>query len=115
MESKITLLCTALCGQQSSCEIDKLQAPIFSAQIGMECRQSNVGFGLVIDLSVDIQIFSSWFEPSSTIKVVLYRRSKINLGHFDSLVGQYKGKVVDLLENSQYNVRYMRAFMLKTI
>ena len=55
------------------------------------------------------------FEPSSTIKVALYHKSNINLGHFDRFVGLHKGKVVDLLKNSQYNVRHMHAFMLKII
>ena len=50
MDSTITILCTALCGQQGGCEIDKLRASVVSAKIGMECRQSNVSFGLVIDL-----------------------------------------------------------------
>ena len=114
MESTITVLCTALCGRQGGCEIDKFRASVVSAEIGMECRQSNVSFGLVIDLSVDYSPLS-WFEPSSTIKVVLYRKSKIMSGHFDRLVGQHKGKVIDLLENSKFNVHYIHVFMLKTI
>ena len=48
------------------------------------------------------------------MKVVLYRGFKdINL--FDHLVGQHEGKIVHLLENSEYNVRHMHAPMLKTI
>ena len=69
-----------------------------------------MGFGLVINLSI-IHLGISWFEPSSTITVVLYRKSKTNLGFLDRLVGQHKGKVVDLLENSQYDVHYMRSFI----
>jgi hypothetical protein len=53
------VLRTALCGRQGSCEIDKVQAEVVSAQMGMECRQSNVGLGLVIDLSVDIHLLES--------------------------------------------------------
>ena len=44
------------------------------------------------------------------IKVVVYR------GFGDLLtvsVVQYEGKVEDLLDNSEYNVLYVRAFMLK--
>jgi hypothetical protein len=48
------------------------------------------------------------------MKVVLYREfRKTNL--FNHLVGQHEGKVVDLLENSVYNVHYTHALMLKTI
>jgi hypothetical protein len=49
------------------------------------------------------------------MKVELYRGFKdINL--FNHLVGQYEGKVIDLLENSEYNVRHMiHAVMLKMI
>ena len=44
----------------------------------------------------------SWFEPSSMIKVVLYRGWNFDL--FNQLVGQHEGQVVDLLENCEYNV-----------
>jgi len=48
------------------------------------------------------------------MKVELYRIFKdINL--FNDLVEQHEGKVVDLLENSEYIVCYIHAFMLKTI
>ena len=114
MEGTITVLRTAFCGQQGSCEIDKVQAGLVSAQMGMECRHSNVGLGLMIDLGRHSPFGISWFEPSSTMKVELYRGFKdINL--FNDLVGQHEGKVVDLLENSEYIVRYIHAFMLKTI
>jgi len=56
----------------------------------------------------------SWFEPSSVMKVVLYRGFGTNILP-NSFVGQYEGKVVDLLENSESNVRYMHAFMLRSI
>ena len=48
------------------------------------------------------------------IKIVLYRGFG-NLKLFDYLLGQYEGKIVDLLENSEYNRHYMHAFILKTI
>jgi hypothetical protein len=51
MEGTITVLPTALCGRQGSCEIAKVEAELVIAQMGMECRQSNVGVGLVIGLS----------------------------------------------------------------
>ena len=49
------------------------------------------------------------------MKVVLYRGFGTGIGLFNDLVGQHEGKVVDLLENSENNVRYMHALMLKTI
>ena len=55
----------------------------------------------------------SWFEPSSTMKVVLYRGFRTN-NLFKSLVGEYEGKVVDLLKNGEYNVHYSQALLLKT-
>ena len=46
------------------------------------------------------------------IKVVLYRGiGGIRL--LDEFVVQYEGKVEDLLEKSEYNVRYLHVFMLK--
>ncbi|KAG6905954.1 hypothetical protein DXG01_016698 [Tephrocybe rancida] len=56
-----------------------------------------------------------WFEPSSMMKIVVYRGFETGIKLLNNLVGQYEGKVVDLLENSQYSVRYLHAFMLKTI
>jgi len=73
--------------------------------------------GLVINLSVDVQRSPSgisWFEPSSTMKVEVYRGLK-GFNFFNKLVGQYQGKVEDLLDNSEYNVRYIRVFVLKKI
>jgi len=49
------------------------------------------------------------------MKAVLYRGFKTDLKRLSHLVGQHKGKVVDLLANSKYNVRYLHAFVLKTI
>ena len=66
-------------------------------------------------LSVDNSSLGiSWFEPSSMMKVVLYRGFGTNILP-NSFVGQYEGKVVDLLENSESNVRYLHAFMLTPI
>jgi hypothetical protein len=49
------------------------------------------------------------------MKVVLYRGIGTNINLFNGFVVQYEGKVVDLLESSEYNVRYMHAFMLMMI
>jgi hypothetical protein len=38
------------------------------------------------------------------MKVVLYRGFGTNIDLLDGFVGQYEGKVVDLLENSESNV-----------
>ena len=57
----------------------------------------------------------SWFEPLSTMKVVLYCGFGTNIDLLNGFVGQYEGKVVDLLANSESNVRYMHAFMLRSI
>jgi hypothetical protein len=48
------------------------------------------------------------------MKVALYRGFRTN-DLFKDLVGEYEGKVVDLLKNGEYNVHYRRAFLLKTI
>jgi hypothetical protein len=83
----------------------------------MECQQSNVGVGLVINLSVDVHLLESgisWFEPSSTMKVEVYRGFK-GVNFFNKLVGQYQGNVEDLLDTGEYNVCYKRAFRLKKI
>ena len=48
------------------------------------------------------------------MKVVLYRGFGTNILP-NSFVGQYEGKVVDLLENSESNIRYLHAFMLTPI
>ena len=39
------------------------------------------------------------------MKIVVYRGFKNSIKLFNHLVGQYEGKVVDLLENSEYIVR----------
>jgi len=85
--------------------------------MGMECGQSSVRLCPVIDFLVDIHppLGNSWFEPSSIMKVVFYRVSRTHIDRLNDLVGQHEGKVVDLLESSEYNVRYMHVFMLKTI
>ena len=49
------------------------------------------------------------------MKVVLYRGCGTNINLFNRFVGQYEGKVVDLLENSESNIRYLHAFMLTPI
>ncbi|KDR72111.1 hypothetical protein GALMADRAFT_774955 [Galerina marginata CBS 339.88] len=43
-----------------------------------------------------------WFEPSSIMKVVISRGARFgtNIGLLNNLVGQYEGKVVDLLKDS---------------
>lgn len=73
-----------------------------------------MSLGLVNDLLV----FTSWissFEPSSTIKVVVYRGFGTNINLLNALVVQYKGKVEDLLGNSEYNVYYVRVFVLRKV
>jgi hypothetical protein len=57
MGNALTVLCTALCGRQEDCEIDK-QASIVRAQMGMECKQSNVRLGLVNNFSVNIHVWN---------------------------------------------------------
>jgi hypothetical protein len=42
------------------------------------------------------------------MKVVLYRGFGV-IDLFNGLVGQHEGKVVNLLENSEYYARYMHA------
>ena len=75
-----------------------------------------MGLSLVINLSVaNSPLGISWFEPSSMMKVVLYRGFGTNIDLLNGFVGQYEGKVVDLLENSESNVSYMHAFMLRPI
>ena len=49
------------------------------------------------------------------MKIVVYRGFENDIKLFNHLVGQHEGKVVDLLENSECNVRYLYALMLKTI
>ena len=58
MEVALTVLCTTLCGRQEDCKINN-QARIVRAQMGMECRQSNVGLGLVNNFLVDIHVLES--------------------------------------------------------
>ena len=50
------------------------------------------------------------------MKIVIYRGfRKLDNRLFTDPVGQHEGKVVDLLGNSEYNVRLkMHAFMLKS-
>ncbi len=45
----------------------------------------------------------SWFEPSSNIKIVLFRGFKIKTpGKLtDDVVGQYEGKIVDLFTSGK--------------
>jgi hypothetical protein len=58
----------------------------------------------------------SEFEPLSTIKVELYRRSKINVKLIKkAFVVKYEGQVKDLLDNSEHNVRYVYVFILQKI
>ena len=47
------------------------------------------------------------------MKVVLYRKSKTNVSFLKHLVGQHEGKVVDILEDSEYNVRYIHASIFR--
>ena len=48
------------------------------------------------------------------MKVKVYRGFK-SINWFNKFVGQYRGNVKDLLDNSEYNVRYVPVFMLKRI
>jgi hypothetical protein len=48
------------------------------------------------------------------MKIVLYRGFKADLASFDHLVGQYEGNIAELLDNSEYQVCYLDAFVLKT-
>ncbi|KAG6906173.1 hypothetical protein DXG01_015448 [Tephrocybe rancida] len=41
-----------------------------------------------------------WFEPSSMIKIVVYRGFGTGIKLLNNLVGQYEGKIIDLLENN---------------
>jgi hypothetical protein len=41
------------------------------------------------------------------MKIVLYRGFKAGITPFDHLVGQHEGDFTDLLENSEYGVRYL--------
>ncbi|KAG6913684.1 hypothetical protein DXG01_005184, partial [Tephrocybe rancida] len=41
-----------------------------------------------------------WFEPSSMMKIVVYRGFGADMKPLNKIVGQYEGKVVDLLENN---------------
>ena len=41
------------------------------------------------------------------MKIVVYRGFGTTTNILSNFVGQHEGKVVDLLENSQYNVRYV--------
>ena len=47
------------------------------------------------------------------MKVVLYRKSRTNVNLFKHFVGQHERKVVDVLEDSEYIVRYIHALMLR--
>ena len=69
--------------------------------MGMESKQSNVSRA-VINLYGSISTFCkfSWFEPSSVVKVELYRGYRHG-NILKVLVGKYEGKVVDLLENGE--------------
>ncbi|KAG6904588.1 hypothetical protein DXG01_008829, partial [Tephrocybe rancida] len=98
-ETAVTVLCTALCERQQSCEIDQ-QACLVSAQLGMECRQSNVGLDFGNDFSVNIHLLESAGLSRCQMKIVVYRGIETGVELLSlSLVGQYEGKVVDLLEN----------------
>ncbi|KDR71050.1 hypothetical protein GALMADRAFT_802997 [Galerina marginata CBS 339.88] len=41
-----------------------------------------------------------WFEPSSMLKAELYRASRTHIDRLNNLVGQYEGKVVELLDHN---------------
>jgi len=56
----------------------------------------------------------SSFEQSSMIKIVVFRGFGTTVDPLEKFVGQHQGKVIDLLENSEYNVRCLDAFMMKT-
>ena len=68
--------------------------------MGLESKQSNVSRVVIKPLGRYSPLKISWFEPSSTVKIELYRGYK----HGDILkvlVGKHEGKVVDLLENGE--------------
>ena len=48
------------------------------------------------------------------MKVEVYRGFK-EVNFVNKLVGQYQGKIADLLDNSEYTVHYICVFMLKKI
>ena len=73
--------------------------------MGMESKQSNVSRVVMINLLGDYgDIYSplkiSWFEPSSTMKIELYRAYQ-HSNILKVLAGKHEGKVVDLLENGE--------------
>jgi hypothetical protein len=48
------------------------------------------------------------------IKIVVFRGFGTTVDPLKDFVGQHQGKVVDLLENSEYSVRFLDALMMKT-
>ena len=65
----------------------------------MESKQSNVSC-VVINFWGRYSPKISWFEPSSTVKIELYRGYRYG-NILKVLVGKHEGKVVDLLENGE--------------
>jgi hypothetical protein len=68
--------------------------------MGMESKQSNVSRIAIKPLGRYSPLKISWFEPSSTVKIELYRGYQYG-NILKLLVGKYEGKVVDLLENGE--------------
>jgi len=56
----------------------------------------------------------SSFEQLSMIKIVVFRGVGTTIDPLKTFVGQHKGKVIDLLDNSEYNIRCLDAFIMKT-
>ena len=69
--------------------------------MGMGSKQSNVSR---VAIRAIMAIFTfckiSWFEPSSTMKVEVYRGYQHG-NILKVLVGKHEGKVADLLENGE--------------
>ena len=68
--------------------------------MGMESKQSNVSRVVINLWGRYSSLKISWFEPSSTVKIELYRGYQYG-NVLKVLVGKHEGKVVDLLENGE--------------
>ena len=68
--------------------------------MGLESEQSVVSRVVINLYKGDIHLLISWFEPSSTVKIKLYRGYQYGK-LLQVLVGKHEGKVVDLLENGE--------------
>ena len=68
--------------------------------MGMESKQSNVSRVITSRAICTSYDKISWFEPSSTVKIELYRGYRYG-DILKVLVGKLEGNVVDLLENGE--------------